>query len=378
MSASTTFQPRPDFWIALSSTGSRIGSSSSSTFSSSSGSPKAIESSSALRKRLSPSEVTRSRFASSRFLIHATPCPCGSIISGHLVLCVTMMPFWMLNSSDGSPSCAQSPIVPASAMNDVIARPVVNGIFRFSRSGWNFSSIRMRRNSALNGPAYDVNAHASATSPARRRISSANASESAVQRTRSPESPPISLFAASIRLFVASASAWIFAFSAIASSNCAVIRSRSAWHSSSWFCARSNLFCAMRSFPSAAATSAIFGFTSLAIAVYRSIDLTHVHSPAMFELTFFALSKFMSSAASQGKRNSIVSSLIASLGKVCRLSRKVDCAIILVADFHETPHCSFFPALFSMITPAGSSITSICRMSTHSKRRNHPAVSSSS
>jgi len=65
----------------------------------------------------------------------------------------------------------------------------------------------MARKSALNGPAYATKAHASATSPAIRRISSANASESAFQRVYSPASAPMSLFAESIRFCVASASA---------------------------------------------------------------------------------------------------------------------------------------------------------------------------
>ena len=92
--------------------------------------PKAIASSSALRKRLSVSSVTRSWLTSSRRLIQPSPCPCGSMSSGHLDERVTMMPFCTDSSSDGSPSRAQSAIVDSSTIKLVTSRSAVTGIFR--------------------------------------------------------------------------------------------------------------------------------------------------------------------------------------------------------------------------------------------------------
>ena len=95
----------------------------------SSGWPKAIASSSALRKRLSVSSVMRSWLTSSRRLIHDNPCPCGSMSSGHLEERVTIIPFCTDSSSDGSPSRAQSEIVDSSTMKLVTSRSAVTGIF---------------------------------------------------------------------------------------------------------------------------------------------------------------------------------------------------------------------------------------------------------
>ena len=100
----------------------------------SSGSPKAIESSSALRKRFSVSSVMRNLFTSSRRLIQPRPCPCGSMSNGHLDARVTMMPFWMESSSRGKPSRAQSPMVFSSTMNLATSTFGVTGIFLSTQS----------------------------------------------------------------------------------------------------------------------------------------------------------------------------------------------------------------------------------------------------
>mmetsp|Transcript_2703 Transcript_2703/g.7731 ORF Transcript_2703/g.7731 Transcript_2703/m.7731 type:complete len:263 (+) Transcript_2703:2812-3600(+) len=130
LSASTMTSALPFFCTALSSTGSRMGSSSSSTFSMIMGVPKLIESSSVLRNFLSRRLVTLSPFTCSRFFSHCRPWPWGSIRSGHLDERVTMMPFCTESSSEGRPSSAQSPMVPASTRKEDTLRSEVTGISR--------------------------------------------------------------------------------------------------------------------------------------------------------------------------------------------------------------------------------------------------------
>mmetsp|Transcript_19753 Transcript_19753/g.46587 ORF Transcript_19753/g.46587 Transcript_19753/m.46587 type:complete len:255 (+) Transcript_19753:822-1586(+) len=104
LSASMITRLRPLRCTDLLSTGSRIGSMSSSTFSMIIGVPKDIESSSTLRNLRSSSEVTRSWLVSSRFLSHCSPCPCGSISSGQRAHAEMIAPFSIESRSEGSPS----------------------------------------------------------------------------------------------------------------------------------------------------------------------------------------------------------------------------------------------------------------------------------
>mmetsp|Transcript_17849 Transcript_17849/g.51968 ORF Transcript_17849/g.51968 Transcript_17849/m.51968 type:complete len:263 (-) Transcript_17849:597-1385(-) len=130
LSASTMTRALPFFCTCLSSTGSMIGSSSSSTFSIMRGVPIIMASSRWLRNFFSMSCVTLRPFTSSLFLSHWRPWPCGSMRSGHLDDRVTIIPFCTDSSSDGRPSSAQSPTVLSSAMNLVTLRLFVTGILR--------------------------------------------------------------------------------------------------------------------------------------------------------------------------------------------------------------------------------------------------------
>mmetsp|Transcript_35722 Transcript_35722/g.93794 ORF Transcript_35722/g.93794 Transcript_35722/m.93794 type:complete len:215 (-) Transcript_35722:487-1131(-) len=197
---------RPLRWISLLSTGSSTGSISSSTFSMIIGVPKAMQSSRWLRKRLSVSCVDLIAFFASRDLIQPMPCDCGSIMSGHFFERVTMMPFSTESSSEGSPSRFQSPMVPASTRKSDTPRSSVHGTPLEVQSAAKSFTCRCLRNSALYGPTYVMKAHACATSPASRRISSAKDCDCSSQRERSPARPPMRRLAASIFLRHASAS----------------------------------------------------------------------------------------------------------------------------------------------------------------------------
>mmetsp|Transcript_21952 Transcript_21952/g.64637 ORF Transcript_21952/g.64637 Transcript_21952/m.64637 type:complete len:263 (-) Transcript_21952:10290-11078(-) len=134
LSDSWMIRLRPLRWISLLNTGSRTGSMSSVTFSTSRGVPKAIESSRTLRNRFSSRLVTFSWFLASRFLIQPRPCDCGSIIRGHFCERVTMMPFCTESSSVGRPSMVQSPMVPSSTRKVDTRRSSVTGTPRALQS----------------------------------------------------------------------------------------------------------------------------------------------------------------------------------------------------------------------------------------------------
>ena len=211
-----------------------------------------------------------------------------------------MMPFCTESSSVGSPSIAQSPTVASSTMKAVTPRPGVSGTPRAVASASKRSRSSSVRKSALKGPAYPMKAHASATSPVSRLVSSANAWLCAVHRACSPLRPPMSLFAASIRRCVASASAWIAALSAIAASNCTCIASSEPCTTPSSAIAASSFRLATASLPIATLSSAILGLTTLAMCVYVTIALTHTQRPATLLETFFASSKVKSGAERYG------------------------------------------------------------------------------
>ena len=150
----------------------------------------------------------------------------------------------------------------------------------------------------------------------------------------------MSLFAESIRRCVASASASMACFLAVASSNCCCILASSACTASSSFCAAASLAIATLSFPSATLSAAIFGLTSLEIAVYSTIELTQMHSPATLPLAFLASAYVISSASVKGKSSSIVSSLIASLLKLNMSSRNDERDMTIDDCVHDTSSCS--------------------------------------
>jgi len=106
-----------------------------------------------------------SRRIGSLYLIHVSAWPWGSIISGYRDDLVTMIPFWMERSSEGSPSRFHSPTVAASTKNWVSWRSSDTGIDLAIRSVWKYSSRSLDLNSELNGPQYETKAHALATSP---------------------------------------------------------------------------------------------------------------------------------------------------------------------------------------------------------------------
>ena len=98
-----TLSVEPDLIKFFSSTLSSAGSISSPTSSIKSGSPLAKASSRCVRKYLWFRFVTLSPFFDSRFVIQILPWPWGSISSGNRVADVTMIPFWVDNSSEGRP-----------------------------------------------------------------------------------------------------------------------------------------------------------------------------------------------------------------------------------------------------------------------------------
>mmetsp|Transcript_8591 Transcript_8591/g.9748 ORF Transcript_8591/g.9748 Transcript_8591/m.9748 type:complete len:228 (+) Transcript_8591:3063-3746(+) len=151
----------------------------------------------------------------SRFLIHDMAWPCGSIISGYRDDLVTMMAFWMDRSSDGRPCKFHSPTVASSTKNDVRAKSSEHGIERSIRSLWKYSSNKICLNSALNGPQYDTNAHALATSPTSLLLSDAKLLASCSQRLRSSLRPLMRRLAWSIFLRVLAALSCSFCFSSI-------------------------------------------------------------------------------------------------------------------------------------------------------------------
>ena len=130
---------------------SSAGSISSPTSSINKGWPKDKASSRCWRKYLWLRLVTFRLFSFSRLVIQILPWPCGSISRGNLVALVTIIPFCVDNSSDGSPykiindiqfldqeSCKNcgkikpckfhSPMVGSSTSILIIFRSSVNGI----------------------------------------------------------------------------------------------------------------------------------------------------------------------------------------------------------------------------------------------------------
>mmetsp|Transcript_35590 Transcript_35590/g.57582 ORF Transcript_35590/g.57582 Transcript_35590/m.57582 type:complete len:308 (-) Transcript_35590:1696-2619(-) len=295
LSASAILRLLPLFCMAFSSTGSRTGSISSSMFSISRGLPKAIQSSRCIRKFLSCSCVTRSMFFSSLFLIHATPCPWGSIRIGHRDDLVTMIPFCMESSSVGRPCKFHSPTVASSTINLETCSPWVTGMLRVCRSVRNFFASRSSRNSWLKGPAYETKEHASATSPTRRVMTAANSLRCAVQRIFSEAKPLIRALAISMRLLVFSASSCSRCFSAVAASKLCRICSSSDSHASRSFCAADSLELATRSLASAILRDSSLGPTIFLQRVYSTMARTHAHRPATAPALFLAASKLKSS-----------------------------------------------------------------------------------
>jgi len=71
---------------------------------------------------------------------------------GYLDDLVTIIPFWILRSSVGSPSMFQSPTVCSSTRNYCSIRSSELGIFFSLRSLMKYSAVSMFLNSALKGP----------------------------------------------------------------------------------------------------------------------------------------------------------------------------------------------------------------------------------
>mmetsp|Transcript_72373 Transcript_72373/g.156510 ORF Transcript_72373/g.156510 Transcript_72373/m.156510 type:complete len:243 (-) Transcript_72373:2505-3233(-) len=202
----------PFFTTAFSSTGSRIGSTSFSTFSMSRQRPSPIVNSIWSLSSLLDSVVTHIiRFweirAFSRCRIQRFAWPCGSTISGYRDERVTMMPFWTESSSLGSPSKAHSPTVAESIRKLTRSALSLAGTFLACVS-FQYSAYSMSRYSELKGPQYTTKAQMQATSPTRRLRRRAKFLESSVHRAFSPERPFRSLFAASIWRCIAAALSW--------------------------------------------------------------------------------------------------------------------------------------------------------------------------
>ena len=128
----------------FSSTGSNMGSISSSTPVMISAMPSPMHSSSLSFSFESPSVVcpNEGTFWDSLFLIQLSAWPCGSIISGNRLERVTKIPFWMDRGSAGRPCMFQSPMVPMSTMNEMMSNPTVIGTPRSWQSFTHFSSTR--------------------------------------------------------------------------------------------------------------------------------------------------------------------------------------------------------------------------------------------
>lgn len=102
------------------------------------------------------------------FLIHRFACPWGSIISGQRVPRVVITPFSVEKLSAGRPRMFQSRTSEGSAMNSEKEKPAEAGMFRSTIKGVQ-APHRAWRYSLGKGPAYDMNAAATATSPWRQR-----------------------------------------------------------------------------------------------------------------------------------------------------------------------------------------------------------------
>mmetsp|Transcript_6332 Transcript_6332/g.12238 ORF Transcript_6332/g.12238 Transcript_6332/m.12238 type:complete len:261 (-) Transcript_6332:7355-8137(-) len=259
-------------------------------FSISKGFPNDRQSSKWLRNILSFSCVTFSWFASSRFMIHSLPCPCGSTNTGYRLARVTMMPFWTDNSSVGRPCNVHSPTSESSTKNLAIAIPGVWGTFSFTQFPAKSRCKSNSRNSLLKGPRYDTNAEAKAQSPVNRWIWVSNSLDCEVQRDSSPAKAKIKAFAESIFFWVAAASSSNACFCAMAASNCACISSSLACT----FAMRSSaaFFSFVATFNSASASRnlPILGSTTLATSWYVHMASDQLHKPATFPEAFLAAS----------------------------------------------------------------------------------------
>mmetsp|Transcript_107944 Transcript_107944/g.247502 ORF Transcript_107944/g.247502 Transcript_107944/m.247502 type:complete len:310 (-) Transcript_107944:79-1008(-) len=147
----------PFFTAVLSSTGSRSGSTSASTFSMINGSPSQRHSSkssfslgfaSVVKHRPPPSCI----LVASLDLIHRRACPWGSIIKEYLLDRVTMIPFWTLKSSLGSPCKPHSPIVAWSTRNATRSTDSEPGTPWARVSARKWSCCSLSRYSELKGP----------------------------------------------------------------------------------------------------------------------------------------------------------------------------------------------------------------------------------
>mmetsp|Transcript_17160 Transcript_17160/g.65014 ORF Transcript_17160/g.65014 Transcript_17160/m.65014 type:complete len:427 (+) Transcript_17160:2618-3898(+) len=265
LSAMVTYLRLPRDTMRFSSSGSRSGSMVSSTPTTMRLLPWSMANSSWSLSAGLPSVVVPcgGRFSASRFLIHVTAWPWGSMRSGNREQLVTRMPFWIDSESVGRPCRAQSPRTPTSTRNSMMSRPVLTGTWRAAQSAANRSRMSSSRNRALNGPQYEMNAQATATSPTSRWRTPAKESLSAVQRVRSSARPSSS--AAALFRLRSSFSAFSSSsrFLALAPSNWALSPATRSWHSrsrsSAWASARS----ACCSSASAVARASSLGLTIL-------------------------------------------------------------------------------------------------------------------
>mmetsp|Transcript_29380 Transcript_29380/g.94302 ORF Transcript_29380/g.94302 Transcript_29380/m.94302 type:complete len:251 (-) Transcript_29380:746-1498(-) len=182
--------------MSFSSTGSSIGSSSSSMFSKRNGLPNWMASSRCFMKSESFSDFTV-RFSSAKvFLIHATACCCGSMHSGKRLLCIVMMPFCTEWSSAGRPLAVQPWTVASFTSIELSCRSSVSGMPLSTMVGQKFWVSSSWRNELVNAPVYDRNDADSRQLPTSSAFWELSRATSAVQRVRSPVRPEMSLFAA--------------------------------------------------------------------------------------------------------------------------------------------------------------------------------------
>ena len=146
LSLTLTYILDPFLTISFSSTGSSIGSISSSTPTMMRLLPSPMQNSSLSFSFGSDSSTTfcpfhMGRFERSLFMIQFNAWPCGSTNKGKRVLEVTKIPFCVDRGSVGRPSMFQSPIVPTSARKEMTSKLRVTGTLRESQSAVNLSLI---------------------------------------------------------------------------------------------------------------------------------------------------------------------------------------------------------------------------------------------
>ena len=97
-------------------------------------------------------------------LTHLFACPCGSIMSGHRLALLTMIPFSMETASAGSPAMFHARMRTGSASVDTMSAPGVCGISS-STIFADHSASKSARNDGVNGPLYATTPEETTTSP---------------------------------------------------------------------------------------------------------------------------------------------------------------------------------------------------------------------